>query len=387
MTIYPKMIVDALATVTYAGTKKNLIESEMLADQPVVTPSKSPQGEVVGWNVEVTLVFPRETDPFLKSTVKAAEAAIRYYVNENGGENVNADENWLKVMVKTEFKSAPRPEDDKLLPEVKNIIAVSSGKGGVGKSTVSANLAISLARLGYSVGLLDTDIFGPSMPKMFQLEEARPYAVEKDGRQLIMPLEQYGVKLLSIGFFVNKDTATLWRGGMACSALKQLIADADWGELDYLILDTPPGTSDIHLSLLQTLAITGAIIVSTPQQVALADARKGIDMYMNDKVNVPILGLVENMAWFTPAEHPDEKYYIFGKEGCKNLAQEMNVPLLAQIPVVQSICESGDNGLPAALDVASPTGQAFLSLAQSVVTVTNRRNVEQEKTKRVSVKE
>lgn len=387
MTIYPKMIVDALATVTYAGTKKNLIESEMLADQPVVTPSKSPQGEVVGWNVEVTLVFPRETDPFLKSTVKAAEAAIRYYVNENGGENVNADEDWLKVMVKTEFKSAPRPEDDKLLPEVKNIIAVSSGKGGVGKSTVSANLAISLARLGYSVGLLDTDIFGPSMPKMFQLEEARPYAVEKDGRQLIMPLEQYGVKLLSIGFFVNKDTATLWRGGMACSALKQLIADADWGELDYLILDTPPGTSDIHLSLLQTLAITGAIIVSTPQQVALADARKGIDMYMNDKVNVPILGLVENMAWFTPAEHPDEKYYIFGKEGCKNLAQEMNVPLLAQIPVVQSICESGDNGLPAALDVASPTGQAFLSLAQSVITVTNRRNVEQEKTKRVSVKE
>ena len=389
MTIYPKIIVDALATVTYAGTKKNLIESEMLVDQPVVTPYKSTQGNIVGWNVEATLLFPRETDPFLKSTVKAAEAAIRYRINEmlrNEGEEPRR-EDYLEVQIKTEFKSAPRPEDDKLLPEVKNIIAVSSGKGGVGKSTVSANLAISLARLGYSVGLLDTDIFGPSMPKMFQLEEARPYAVEKDGRQLIMPLEQYGVKLLSIGFFVNKDTATLWRGGMACSALKQLIADADWGELDYLILDTPPGTSDIHLSLLQTLAITGAIIVSTPQQVALADARKGIDMYMNDKVNVPILGLVENMAWFTPAEHPDEKYYIFGKEGCKNLAQEMNVPLLAQIPVVQSICESGDNGLPAALDVASPTGQAFLSLAQSVVTVTNRRNVEQEKTKRVSVKE
>ena len=388
MMIYPKIIVDALATVTYAGTKKNLIESEMLVDQPLVTPYKSTQGNIVGWNVEATLLFPRETDPFLKSTVKAAEAAIRYRINEmvrNEGEEPRR-EDYLEVQIKTEFKSAPRPEDDKLLPEVKNIIAVSSGKGGVGKSTVSANLAISLARLGYSVGLLDTDIFGPSMPKMFQLEEARPYAVEKDGRQLIMPLEQYGVKLLSIGFFVNKDTATLWRGGMACSALKQLIADADWGALDYLILDTPPGTSDIHLSLLQTLAITGAIIVSTPQQVALADARKGIDMYMNDKVNVPILGLVENMAWFTPAEHPDEKYYIFGKEGCKNLAQEMNVPLLAQIPVVQSICESGDNGLPAALDVASPTGQAFLSLAQSVVTVTNRRNVEQEKTKRVNVK-
>ena len=380
MTLYPKIIVDALASVIYAGTKQNIVESDMLADQPVVTPSLSPQGEVEKWQVEVVLTFPRETDPFLKSTVKAAEAAIKYHVKQ-----VGMDADLVDVNIKTEFKSAPRPEDDKLLPEVKNIIAVSSGKGGVGKSTVSANLAISLARLGYSVGLLDTDIFGPSVPKMFQLEEARPYAVEKDGRQLIMPVEQYGVKLLSIGFFVNKDTATLWRGGMACSALKQLIADADWGELDYLILDTPPGTSDIHLSLLQTLSITGAIIVSTPQQVALADARKGIDMYTNDKVNVPILGLVENMAWFTPAEHPTEKYYIFGKEGCKNLAQEMNVPLLAQIPVVQSICESGDSGVPAAIDVASPTGQAFISLAQSVVTVTNRRNAEMEKTKRVSV--
>lgn len=382
MTLYPKIITDALATVIYAGTKKNLVESEMLADQPVVTPSLSPQGEVKKWNVEVTLLFSRETDPFLKSTVKAAEAAIKYHVKQAFPNDTES----IEVNIKTEYKSAPRPEDDKLLPDVKNIIAVSSGKGGVGKSTVSANLAISLARLGYSVGLLDTDIFGPSVPKMFQLEEARPYAVEKDGRQLIMPVEQYGVKLLSIGFFVNKDTATLWRGGMACSALKQLIADADWGELDYLILDTPPGTSDIHLSLLQTLSITGAIIVSTPQQVALADARKGIDMYTNDKVNVPILGLVENMAWFTPAEHLDEKYYIFGKDGCKNLATEMNVPLLAQIPLVQGICESGDSGVPAALDVASPTGQAFIALAQSVVTVTNRRNAEKEKTMRVQVK-
>jgi len=366
MTLYPKLITDALQTVTYAGTKKNLIESDMLADQPKIDGNK----------VEVILVFPRETDPFLKSTVKAAEAAIHYHVGKD-----------VEVTIKTEFKSAPRPEDDKLLPQVKNIIAVSSGKGGVGKSTVSANLAISLARLGYSVGLLDTDIFGPSMPKMFQVEDVRPYAVDVDGRRLIEPVEQYGVKLLSIGFFVNKDTATLWRGGMACSALKQLIADANWGELDFLILDTPPGTSDIHLSLLQTLAITGAVIVSTPQAVALADARKGIDMYTNDKVNVPILGLVENMAWFTPAELPENKYYIFGKEGCKNLAQEMNVPLLAQIPIVQSICENGDAGTPAALDVASPVGQAFIALAQSVVTVTNRRNAEQAKTERVKVKE
>lgn len=360
MTLYPKLITDALATVIYAGTKKNLIESEMLADDV----------RIDGMKVEFTLIFPKETDPFLKSTVKAAEAAIHY--------NISKD---VEVNIKIETKQKPRPEVEKLLPKVKNVVAVSSGKGGVGKSTVSANLAIALARLGYSVGLLDTDIFGPSMPKMFCVEEARPYAVEVDGRQLIEPIEQYGVKLLSIGFFVNPETATLWRGGMASNALKQLIADANWGELDYLILDTPPGTSDIHLTLLQTLAITGAVIVSTPQQVALADARKGIDMYRNDKVNVPILGLVENMAWFTPAELPENKYYIFGEGGCKKLAEEMQVPLLAQIPIVQSICESGDAGQPAALHPELPTGQAFLALAQSVVTVVNRRNRELEKTK------
>ena len=216
---------------------------------------------------------------------------------------------------------------------------------------------------------------------MFGVEDVRPYGVEKDGRQLIEPVEKYGVKLLSIGFFVNPDTATLWRGGMATSALKQLIADADWGELDYFILDTPPGTSDIHLTLMQTLAITGAVIVSTPQNVALADARKGIDMYRNDKVNIPILGLVENMAWFTPAELPENKYYIFGKDGCKNLAKELECPLLAQIPIVQSICENGDKGTPAATKPDTVTGQAFLSLAQAVVTVVNRRNKEQAPTK------
>lgn len=365
MTLYPKLITDALEKVIYPGTKKNLIESEMLADTPSINGNK----------VKLTLIFPRETDPFLKSTLKAAEAQIHYSVGKD-----------VEVTIETEFKSAPRPEVGKLLPQVKNIIAVSSGKGGVGKSTVSANLAIALARLGYKVGLLDTDIFGPSMPKMFGVEDVRPYGVEKDGRQLIEPVEKYGVRLLSIGFFVNPDTATLWRGGMATSALKQLIADADWGELDYLILDTPPGTSDIHLTLMQTLSITGAVIVSTPQSVALADARKGIDMYRNDKVNIPILGLVENMAWFTPAELPQNKYYIFGKDGCKNLAKELNCPLLAQIPIVQSICENGDKGTPAASQVDTVTGQAFLSLAQSVVTVVNRRNKEQAPTKIVEVK-
>ena len=365
MTLYPKLILDALATVTYAGTKKNLVESGMVADTPSID----------GMKVKVVLEFPRDTDPFLKSTVKAAEAAIHYHISKD-----------VEVEIVTEFKSKPRPEVGKLLPEVKNIIAVSSGKGGVGKSTVAANLAISLARLGYKVGLLDADIFGPSMPKMFHVEDARPYAVEKDGRQLIEPIEKYGVKLMSIGFFVNHDTATLWRGGMASNALKQLIADADWGELDYFILDTPPGTSDIHLTLLQTLAITGAVIVSTPQNVALADARKGIDMYPNNKVNVPILGLVENMAWFTPAELPENRYYIFGKEGCKRLAEEMQTPLLAQIPLVQSICESGDEGEPAACHIDTVTGQAFINLAQAVVTLVNRRNKEQEPTKIVKVK-
>lgn len=365
MTIYPKLITDALATVVYAGTKKNLIDSEMLEDDV----------RIDGMKVEFTLLFPRETDPFLKSTLKAAEAAIHYHVSKE-----------VEVTIKTAFKSTPRPTVDKLLPQVKNIIAVSSGKGGVGKSTVSANLAIALAQLGYKVGLLDADIFGPSVPKMFGVEEAHVFSVEKDGRQLIEPIQKYGVKLLSVGFFVNADTATLWRGAMASNALKQLIADADWGDLDYFILDTPPGTSDIHLTLLQTLAITGAVIVSTPQDVALADARKGIDMYRNEKVNVPILGLVENMAWFTPAELPENKYYIFGKEGCKRLAAEMNTPLLAQIPLVQSICEHGDGGEPSAVDVNTMTGQAFLNLAQAVVTVTNHRNKEQNPTKRVQVK-
>ena len=348
LTLYPKLITDALTTVTYPGTKKNLIDSNMLADDV----------RIDGMKVKFTLIFPRDTDPFLKSTLKAAEAAIHYHVSKD-----------VEVTIETEFASKPRPEVGKMLPQVKNVIAVSSGKGGVGKSTVAANLAIALVRLGYKVGLLDADIFGPSMPKMFDVERER----------------RYGVKLLSIGFFVNPEAATLWRGGMASNALKQLIADADWGELDYFILDTPPGTSDIHLTLLQTLAITGAVIVSTPQSVALADARKGIDMYENDKVNVPILGLVENMAWFTPAELPENKYYIFGKEGCKNLAKDMNVPLLAQIPLVQSICENGDNGTPAALDSDSITGLAFINLAQAVVTVVNRRNKEQAPTKIVKV--
>ena len=364
MTLYPKLIIDALATVRYPGTGKNLVEAEMIADNI----------RIDGMKVSFSLIFEKPTDPFMKSILKAVEAAIHAYVSPE-----------VEVTIATESRQAARPEPGKLLPQVKNIIAVSSGKGGVGKSTVAANLAVALAKQGYKVGLLDADIFGPSVPKMFQVEDARPYAEQIDGRDLIVPVEKYGLKLLSIGFFVDPDQATLWRGGMASNALKQLIADADWGELDYFILDTPPGTSDIHLTLVQTLGITGAVIVSTPQEVALADARKGINMYTNDKVNVPILGLVENMAWFTPAELPENKYYLFGKEGVKRLSEEMNVPLLGQIPIVQSICEGGDNGAPIALNENTITGRAFEELAANVVEQVDIRNKELAPTRIVEV--
>ena len=357
MTLYPKLILDALTNVRYPGTGKNLVEAGMVEDNI----------RIEGMKVSFSLVFEKPTDPFMKSVVKAAETAILTYVSRD----VEIQGN---ISVKT--VQTPRPEVTQLLPQVKNIVGISSGKGGVGKSTVSANLAVALAKLGYKVGLLDADVFGPSMPKMFQVEDARTYAEKVDGREMIVPVEKYGVKLLSIGFFVDPDQATLWRGGMASNALKQLIGDALWGELDYFLIDLPPGTSDIHLTVVQTLAMTGAVVVSTPQDVALADARKGINMFTNEKVNVPILGLVENMAWFTPAELPENKYYIFGKEGAKRLAEEMNVPLLGQIPIVQSIREGGDNGRPVALDEDSITGRAFLSLAASLVRQVDKRNVE-----------
>ena len=256
---------------------------------------------------------------------------------------------------------------------MKNIIGVSSGKGGVGKSTIAANLAVALAQLGYKVGLLDADIFGPSVPKMFGVEDAKLYMETIDGRDLIIPIEKYGVKLLSIGFLVDPEKAVLWRGGMAINALKQLITEANWGELDYFVIDMPPGTSDIHLTLVQTLAITGAIVVSTPQEVALADARKGISMFQSKEVNVPLLGLVENMSWFTPAAHPDEQYFIFGKDGGKKLAERLGVELLGQVPLVATICRGGDDGMPVVLQ-NSISGASFMQLARNVVDSIDRRN-------------
>ena len=346
------MIIDALAKVRYPGSGKNLIEAEMVEDNIRIDGNK----------VSFSLVFEKENDPFIKSVVKAAETAILTFVGEDVA---------IKGNISLKFKKElPKPAaEEKPLAKVKNIIAISSGKGGVGKSTVSANLAVALAQKGYKVGLLDADIFGPSIPKMFGIEEARPVLETVDGRDLIVPEEKFGVKILSIGFFVDPKQAILWRGGMASNALKQLINEGHWGELDYFLIDLPPGTSDIHLTLIQSLQLTGAVVVTTPQQVALADARKGIDMFQNEKVDVPILGLVENMSWFTPAELPDNRYYIFGKDGGKRLAIETGTRLLGQIPLVQSVCESGDAGAPIATQDNSIMGMAFGELAEVVASL------------------
>lgn len=367
MALYPKLILDALAKVRYPGNGKNLVEAEMVDDNI----------RIEGNKVSFSLIFDKPTDPFIRSVVKSAEAAILTYV----GKEVEIVGNITVVS-----RQAARPEVGKFLPQVKNVIAISSGKGGVGKSTVSANLAIALARLGYKVGLLDADIFGPSIPKMFSVEDERPYSEHIDGRDLIMPVEKFGVKILSIGFFVDPEQAILWRGSMASNALKQLIADANWGELDYFLIDLPPGTSDIHLTIVQSLALTGAVVVTTPQEVSLAAAIKGVNMFINEKVGVPILGVVENMAWFTPAELPENKYYIFGKDGGKRMADAFNIPLIGQIPLVQSICESGDEGIPIAMKPNTPDGQAFMALAASLVEKVNKRNSELPETKIVGTK-
>jgi ATP-binding protein involved in chromosome partitioning len=345
--MYPQQIIDALQHVRYPGTGKNLIESGMLEDDIRIS----------GLEVSFSLIFEKDNDPFRKSVVKAAETAIHTYVDENAA-----------VHIHTKFikqNMAPKADSVENL-RAGQVIAIHSGKGGVGKSTISANIAITLAKMGYKVGLLDADIHGPSIPKMFHTEGCRPVSTPVNGRNLIEPIEQYGVKMLSIGFFVDPQQAVVWRGGMASNAIKQLIQDANWGELDYFLIDLPPGTSDIHLTLVQHLHLTGAIVVTTPQPVALVDARKGVDMFVNEKINVPVLGLVENMAWFTPAELPNNRYYIFGKDGGKQLAEELNIPLLGQVPLVQSIREGGDEGMPIALQDGHPATQMFESICQQI---------------------
>ena len=364
MTLYPALILDALRTVRYPGTGKDIVTMNMVADAM----------RIDGNRVSFSLVFDKKTDPFIKSVVRAAEVAITTHISDEIDIRGNIA---VKYPEDQTAKVADRP-----LPGVKNIIGVSSGKGGVGKSTVACNLAVALAMQGYRVGLLDADIFGPSIPKMFGVEDEQLYMHEVDGKNLIIPAEKYGVKLLSIGFVVDKEQAVLWRGAMASNALKQLINEADWGELDYFVIDMPPGTSDIHLTLVQTLGITGAIVVTTPQEVALADARKGVSMFLGEHVNVPVLGIVENMSWFTPASHPDEQYFIFGRDGGKNLAEKLNVELLGQIPLVASICKGGDDGVPVTMQ-NNVSGVAFQQLATRVVGAIDRRNESLPPTERV----
>ncbi len=377
MTLYPALITDALKTVRYPGNGKSLVENDMIADDIRIDGNK----------VSFSIVFDKSTDPFIKSVVRAAETAILTYVSPDVE---------IKGNIAAAFKKEAPKRPEQLLPGVKNIICVSSGKGGVGKSTVTANLAVALAAKGYKVGVLDADIFGPSMPKMFGVEGEQLYMVNQDGRDWIEPVEKFGIKMLSIGFVVDADKPVLWRGGMASNALRQLIADAWWGDLDYFLIDMPPGTSDIHLTLVQTLAITGVVVVTTPQEVALADARKGIAMFTGDKVNVPILGLVENMAWFTPAPHPEEKYFIFGQGGGSRLAEETGVELLAQIPLVADICDRADAGDPIAHSIVAesatggvqsenPEAEAFSVLADRVVAAVDRRNSTQPPTSKVEL--
>lgn len=365
MDLYPSLITNALATVRYPGSGKNIVELDMVADDI----------RIAGNHVSFTIVFDKATDPFKASLLKTAEAAIKHAAP--GAE----------VEINTAVRhAAPVVEKAPVLPGVKNIVAISSGKGGVGKSTVAANLAVALAAEGYSVGLLDADIFGPSVPKMFGLENAELYMHEVDGRNLIIPAERYGVKVLSIGFVIDPASAAVWRGAMASNALKQLIEQADWGELDYFLIDMPPGTSDIHLTLVQTLGIGGAVVVTTPQQVALADARKGIAMFRDPKINVPVLGLVDNMAWFTPEKHPDERYYLFGDDANVDaLAAEYDVPVLARIPLVAAVGEHSDAGKPIALE-NTMSAQAFVHLAREVVDAVDRRNVSLPPTEKVHTK-
>jgi len=349
-------ILKALQTITVPGEGENMVDSGAITN--VVTFAD----EVI---VDITI-----TNPALQAR-KKTEVEILQTIHK-----LVYDKAKIKVNIKVDApqKSAPNVIKGKTIPGIQNIVAVASGKGGVGKSTVTANLAVTLAKMGFKVGVLDADIYGPSMPIMFDVETEKPLSVTVDGKSKMRPVENYGVKILSIGFFTKPDQAVVWRGPMAAKALNQMIFDAAWGELDFLLLDLPPGTGDIHLSIMQSLPITGAVVVSTPQNVALADAKKGVAMFQQDSINVPVLGIIENMAYFTPAELPDNKYYIFGKQGAKHLAEDLQVPLLGELPLVQSIREAGDVGRPAAMQTNTPLEQAFQDITKNVVQQVVDRN-------------
>jgi ATP-binding protein involved in chromosome partitioning len=360
--IVPKNVTDALRSIKYPDSEEDIVSLDMVQEI-----------RIAGKRISFSLVFQRSNDPNIKPLVIACENMLK----KTFGDEVEIEDN---ITVKF-LHDMERP----ILPEVKNIVAIASGKGGVGKSTVAVNTAVALAQEGYKVGLIDADIFGPSVPKMFGAENTRPTGEKIDGRDMINPVEKFGVKFLSIGFFVETDSAVIWRGPMASNALKQLITDANWGELDYLLIDLPPGTSDIHLTLVQTVPVTGAVIVTTPQDVALADVVRGVSMFTGKSIDVPVLGLVENMAWFTPAELPENKYYIFGKEGGKKLAEKLNLKLLGQIQIVQSIREGGDQGTPPASQPDTVTGMAFAGVGKALIHQVHLRNIERAPTKKVNI--
>lgn len=348
-----KDILKALETITIAGEGKNMVESGAIAN--VIT---------FGDEVVVDLVLHTPAMHIKKRAEEDIKKAILELVSSGAKIKINSK---VEVSDKPEIKG-------KQIPGIKNIIGVASGKGGVGKSTVTANLAVSLAKMGFSVGILDADIYGPSMPIMFDVESEKPISVTVDGKSKMKPVESYEVKILSIGFFTAPSQAVIWRGPMASKALNQMIFDADWGELDFMLVDLPPGTGDIHLSIVQSLPITGVVIVSTPQAVALADAKKGVSMFMSEAINVPVLGIIENMAYFTPEELPENKYYIFGKEGARNLADDLEVPFLGEVPIVQSIREAGDYGRPAAMQAGSIIETVFEEITRNVVREVINRN-------------
>ncbi|KQX08860.1 Mrp/NBP35 family ATP-binding protein [Flavobacterium sp. Root420] len=349
-----KEILKALETITIAGEGKNMVESGAVAN-------------VITFGDEVVVDLLLHTPAM--HIKKRAEDDVKKTIHE-----LVSPEAKVKVNIKVEAKENPNEIKGKAIPGIKNIIAVASGKGGVGKSTVTANLAVTLAKMGFAVGVLDADIYGPSMPIMFDVENEKPVSITVDGKSKMKPIESFEVKILSIGFFTAPSQAVIWRGPMAAKALNQMIFDADWGELDFMLIDLPPGTGDIHLSIMQSLPITGAVVVSTPQAVALADAKKGVSMFMQDNINVPVLGIIENMAYFTPEELPDNKYYIFGQEGAKNLAEDLGVPFLGEVPIVQSIREAGDYGRPAALQTASVIETIFEEITRNVVQEVVNRN-------------
>jgi len=361
-----EQILKALSGIIHPDKKKDIVALGMVTEIET--------GEN---GISITLAPDKSNDPFIASIRSSIVRTIKEVLGPEAAINE------IKVNPKVVVGKQQEKYRD-VLPGVSNIIAIASGKGGVGKTTIAVNLAVSLSRLGYKTGLLDADIFGPSVPKMFSEEKYRPEVRREKDTDHIIPLTKFGVKVLSTGFFVDPADAVIWRGPMASNFLKQLITQGDWGQLDFLLVDLPPGTSDIHLTLVQEVPVTGAIIISTPQEVALADAVKGIAMFRSNKIDVPVLGLVENMSWFTPAELPDNKYYIFGKDGCKKLAEKMKVPLLGQIPIVQSICEGSDNGEPVALN-DSITGNAFLSLAEELVKKVELRNNEQRPTVKLEI--